>query len=304
MRRWLTARVTLGLLLASAPATPQAQSPTAPAWAVESVAPGVTLVRLEAQSLVGEQEGRVAVAALRVDPSLARLELVVARDGLPAREPVAAMAVRHQAIAAVNAGFFTPDGRPAGLLRLDRQGVFHPPDLPRAAVGVQECCGPVPLLVDRVATTLSSALAWGQMWPFAWFQPGLGESPLAWLRARWAVGGAGLLRHEGRVVEDWEEERLGRGFASDRHPRTLAGVDWAGDAWLIVVDGRRPGHSIGVTLAGLARLAAALGLRDAVNLDGGGSTTMVVRGAVVNWPSDPTGPRPVTDAILVLPRDH
>jgi exopolysaccharide biosynthesis protein len=40
----------------------------------------------------------------------------------------------------------------------------------------------------------------------------------------------------------------------------------------------------------------------ALNLDGGGSTTMVVRGEVVNRPSDPTGPRPVSDALLVVPR--
>jgi exopolysaccharide biosynthesis protein len=44
-----------------------------------------------------------------------------------------------------------------------------------------------------------------------------------------------------------------------------------------------------------------LGARDALNLDGGGSTTMVVRGAVVNFPSDPTGERPLSDGVFVLP---
>jgi exopolysaccharide biosynthesis protein len=44
-----------------------------------------------------------------------------------------------------------------------------------------------------------------------------------------------------------------------------------------------------------------LGARDALNLDGGGSTTMAVRGRMVNLPSDPGGERPVSDAILVLP---
>jgi exopolysaccharide biosynthesis protein len=42
-------------------------------------------------------------------------------------------------------------------------------------------------------------------------------------------------------------------------------------------------------------------MRDAINLDGGGSTTMVVDGVVINKPSDATGERPVGDAILVLP---
>ncbi|MGW6159705.1 phosphodiester glycosidase family protein, partial [Streptomyces sp. NPDC055144] len=43
------------------------------------------------------------------------------------------------------------------------------------------------------------------------------------------------------------------------------------------------------------------GLRDAINLDGGGSTTMVAGGGVINAPSDATGERPVGDALLILP---
>jgi exopolysaccharide biosynthesis protein len=45
----------------------------------------------------------------------------------------------------------------------------------------------------------------------------------------------------------------------------------------------------------------ALGARDALNLDGGGSTTMTVRGEAVNLPSDRTGERPVSDGVFVLP---
>ena len=44
------------------------------------------------------------------------------------------------------------------------------------------------------------------------------------------------------------------------------------------------------------------GLTDAINLDGGGSTTMVIAGTVVNHPSDPTGARTVSDVLLVMPR--
>jgi exopolysaccharide biosynthesis protein len=70
---------------------------------------------------------------------------------------------------------------------------------------------------------------------------------------------------------------------------------------LVTVDGRRPGWSAGVTLREGARVMRSLGARDALNLDGGGSTTMAVRGRTVNYPSDPTGERPVSDAIVVLP---
>ena len=50
----------------------------------------------------------------------------------------------------------------------------------------------------------------------------------------------------------------------------------------------------------LAELLLEFGAVDAINLDGGGSTTMVVRDKIVNKPSDETGERPVSDAILVF----
>jgi hypothetical protein len=89
-------------------------------------------------------------------------------------------------------------------------------------------------------------------------------------------------------------------FVAGRHPRTLAGVRSDGTLLLVTVDGRRPGWSAGVTLLEAARLMQALGARDALNLDGGGSSAMTVRGRVVSRPSDPSGERPVSDALVVL----
>jgi exopolysaccharide biosynthesis protein len=104
------------------------------------------------------------------------------------------------------------------------------------------------------------------------------------------------------VIADWRDEALSvETFTAARHPRTMIGLDRHGMAWLVAVDGRQPDYSIGMTFAELQRVADRLDLTDALNLDGGGSTTMVVQGEVVNRPSDPTGPRPVGDAILVLP---
>jgi exopolysaccharide biosynthesis protein len=57
-----------------------------------------------------------------------------------------------------------------------------------------------------------------------------------------------------------------------------------------------------MTFLELQRLAARLKLTDALNLDGGGSTTMIVKGAIVNHPSNATGPRKVRDALLVMAR--
>jgi hypothetical protein len=90
------------------------------------------------------------------------------------------------------------------------------------------------------------------------------------------------------------------GFSNQRNPRTFAGTDAHGRTLVATVDGRST-TSLGTSIVETAALARALGMRDALNLDGGGSTTMVVDGQVVNHPSDPTGERPVGDALLVLP---
>ena len=90
-------------------------------------------------------------------------------------------------------------------------------------------------------------------------------------------------------------------FVASRQPRTMAGVRRDGSLLLVTVDGRRPGWSAGVTLREGARVMRSLGARDALNLDGGGSTSMAVRGRVANLPSDPGGERRVSDVLLVLP---
>jgi hypothetical protein len=89
-------------------------------------------------------------------------------------------------------------------------------------------------------------------------------------------------------------------FGLRRNPRTLAGVTADGRLLLVAVDGRAPGYSAGLDFEEEAAVMRALGARDAVNLDGGGSTTMTIRGTVVTRPSDPTGERPIGDAILLL----
>jgi hypothetical protein len=123
------------------------------------------------------------------------------------------------------------------------------------------------------------------------------------------VGGGPRLVRRGRVSVAARREGFAPleapgffgSFVASRQPRTLAGVRRDGSVLLVTVDGRRPGWSAGVTLPEAARVMRSLGARDALNLDGGGSTGMVVRGAVVNRPSDPSGERAVSDGIFVLP---
>jgi hypothetical protein len=133
------------------------------------------------------------------------------------------------------------------------------------------------------------------------WKPASGRSADRWRAAVDVVSGAGLLRRGNADVRSWEAEHLASGFLG-RHPRTMFGIDGAGYAWLVTVDGRQPDTSAGMTLVELQGLARRIGLTDALNLDGGGSTTMVIAGNVVNQPSDPTGARTVSDVLLVVPR--
>lgn len=90
-------------------------------------------------------------------------------------------------------------------------------------------------------------------------------------------------------------------FAAARHPRTAIGFDRGrGLLWLAVVDGRQAPHSAGMSLPELAGLMQALGADDALNLDGGGSTAMSLRGRIVNRPSDGTGERTVANSLWLI----
>jgi hypothetical protein len=112
------------------------------------------------------------------------------------------------------------------------------------------------------------------------------------------LGGGPRLLADGKPVPS-EAGAYPEGFYSTRHPRTAAGVRNDGSIVLAVIDGRRPKIGVGLSIDELAALMAELGCVEAINLDGGGSSTMVVGDKVVNSPSDAAGERPVSDALLV-----
>lgn len=102
-----------------------------------------------------------------------------------------------------------------------------------------------------------------------------------------------------RLVQNGSTVRSTGSLVTERHPRTALGWRQDGTLLLVTVDGRQPGHSIGMTGAELADLMKSLGATYAINLDGGGSTTMVVQGQVVNRYSDPSE-RTVGNALLLV----
>jgi len=116
-----------------------------------------------------------------------------------------------------------------------------------------------------------------------------------------AVTGAPQIVKRGLNFYKGINEGLTEKFYDTRHPRTGIGITKDGKKiFLIAVDGRQLGLSIGMTLKELAEFFIKLGCYNSLNLDGGGSTTMWVKGRVVNSPSDPTGERPISDAILII----
>ncbi|POX56308.1 sporulation protein [Streptomyces sp. Ru71] len=123
------------------------------------------------------------------------------------------------------------------------------------------------------------------------------------------LSAAPTLLQDGRIdidaaaegVVDPEYPHFGYAWANVRQPRTMAGVDKQGRLILATVDGRLKGGSEGFTLYEAATFMKSLGAVQAINLDGGGSTAMAVKGALVNQPSDATGERAVGDTLQVLP---
>lgn len=111
-----------------------------------------------------------------------------------------------------------------------------------------------------------------------------------------SLGGNPTLLEGGAMTADVN----GTDEFSKRNPRTAVGYRPDGTVLLVTVDGRGADASVGMSLRELADLFVRLGASDALNLDGGGSTTMVIGGELQNRPSD--GPeRAVSSALILIP---
>lgn len=228
----------------------------------------------------------------------------------------------------LEAGVRMPDGRhirvhslnradPDGAVLLNRFAAETPARGERAIAWIRSLTTPgraatgdtvrgVVVTVDTAA--IDDAATVRLLWPPA-AAPGATLSPGDTIRwwttlegparpVRDAVGGTPVLVRTGRNVV--AEAELSPAFRDQRHPRTAVGWRRDGTLLLVVVDGRQPGYSDGMSLDELADLMLALGAIESLNLDGGGSTTIVLRGVVANRPSDRQLERPVANALVVL----
>jgi exopolysaccharide biosynthesis protein len=192
------------------------------------------------------------------------------------------LAHREMVLGGVNADFFNlKNGRPTNLLVMDGHMVTPPIRQPVLAF-------------DSTGTPHIAffTLDGGRLRPF---------KPLE------AVGGRPIIVRDSAIAG--EVDTFGNAGFRGRNPRTAAGIARNGKQLILVtVDGRDP-RNVGMSLRELAGVMLALGAREAINLDGGGSTTMVVAapgGAdgrhIVNHPSDKGGERTVGDALAVVHR--
>src|SRR6185503_17840050 len=99
-----------------------------------------------------------------------------------------------------------------------------------------------------------------------------------------AIGGGPRIVKDGKPYITPDYEKFDRSYSA-RHPRTALGYTGTGEVVLCVVDGRTA-VSRGVTFEELAAIMLRFGCSDAINLDGGGSSTLYAGGAVLNRPSD------------------
>lgn len=215
----------------------------------------------------------------RCDLGLQALQAEARSAGGVGRERVSAMVRRagDAVMAAVNADFFTPEGNTVGSeITGGRVWAAHPRPAFSWRRGEDPWMG-------------SSVVSGDSLWVGSWVKVGSRDAPME------VVGGfPKLLERGGRV----EEESVS---AATRHPRTAVAYESErGRLWLVVVDGRQAPFSVGMTLPELTALLEALGADEALNLDGGGSSVMVVRGRVRNRPSDGAGERPVVNALAVV----
>jgi hypothetical protein len=120
-----------------------------------------------------------------------------------------------------------------------------------------------------------------------------------WWKMRTAVGGGPVLIYDGKIRITNKEEQLFPDPKNDYHPRTAMGYTRDGQLIVLAIQGRTPGVAAGATLEQEARILLSLGCYEALNLDGGGSSCLLVNGKETIRPSDKDGERPVPAVFLI-----
>lgn len=245
-----------------------------------------------------------SIHVLIVNPNEHAIIPVRASGNNTTRETVATLSNRYGALAGINGGFWKIDGNPAGILKINHHW-YGTSDKPRGAIGWSLKNQKV--LIDRLLTNkqLNRSLNEEEIEVIPMSTPPQTTSE-EWKELEYIVGGTPVLINYGQLVEDYYSEQIIESFVIKKHPRTAVGIRNTGEWVFVVVDGRFYGFLGGMTIKELAEFMLELGCIKALNLDGGGSSTMVLAGEVINescGKSLENGKRveAVSDAILIFP---
>lgn len=247
------------------------------------------------------------VHVLTVDPNENTIIPVKASGDNIEKETVLNLSKRCGAVAAINGGFYHQNGTPAGILKIDHHW-YGTPIKPRGAIGWSNI--PYKVFIDRILTNyqLSECLNANEIEVIPMSLPPITTFE-EWRELEHIVGGTPVLVSKGNLIEDYSVEQTLESFLIKKHPRTAVGIKNTGEWIFVVVDGRFYGFLGGMTIKELAELMLNLGCIDALNLDGGGSSTMVMDGMVINEPCGEIQElgkqvRRVSDAILIFPTNN
>jgi len=247
---------------------------------------------------------------VRVDePSKHLITRVVFSDEPDGRETASQLARDLGAVVVVNAGYFRMDLNPSrhvGLLYQDgrtihpatnkvRRGLKHYPVV-RGAVGFTYRDE---VDIAWVSSRGDSVFAWPEPWPNRPGQPAAPTGQARYWPVRDAVSAGPVLIQNGKVAITSDQEVFFDTKIPQIHPRTAVGYTREGELILLVVDGRQP-ESRGVSLEELADILLHLHCVEALNLDGGGSSTLVVKGRRLNRPAGRNREREVMSALAVF----
>ena len=266
----------LAVATSSLTAQPTAKLP----WQREKIAPGLVWQSVRTDQLYGSKQ---SINLLKVNTRKRQLSLAYVTDTLVRTSD---LAQAGKALAAINAGFFKikEGAGSAAYLRVAGQTIDD-----------------LPVEQDR-KSLLNGALLLSDE----------GKAGIEYARSREAYNSfesdqTVLVTGPVLILDGNKQPLADDAFNSNRHPRTCACLLRRNKVLLLTVDGRNA-EAQGMSLPELSDLLRSLGCKAAINLDGGGSTTMWISGkpdnGVVNYPSDNKlfdhfGERPVANAVLV-----
>lgn len=225
-----------------------------------------------------------SIHVLIVDPKEHKIVPVKA-SSIAGRETVQVLSKRYGAIAAVNGGFWKVSSDPAGILKIE--GVWlGTSKKPRGAIGWSlqnpKVC------MDRIVLTDSLEVIPKSDPPYT--------TTREWEECEHIIGGTPLLIQKGNIIKDYTPEQTIPSFLTYRHARTAIGIRPTGEWIFVVVDSLPLG---GMSIPELAKFLHGLGCTQAVNLDGGGSSTLIIEGRLINSPKKIYA-EAVSDAILIF----